>query len=38
MQILDWHLGRKQAEQAAQYVAQEIETNTDLAALRGSGE
>ena len=38
MQILDWHLGRKQAEQAAQYVAEEIETNTDLAALRGSGE
>jgi NTE family protein len=33
MQILDWHLGRKQAEQAARYVAQEIATNAALAEL-----
>lgn len=35
MQILDWHLGRKQAEQAAQYVAQEVTSNPALAQLAG---
>jgi NTE family protein len=35
MQILDWHLGRKQAEQAAQYVTREVATNPALAALAG---
>lgn len=30
MQILDWHLGRAQAELAAQYVADEVETNSAL--------
>ncbi|WP_017670717.1 cyclic nucleotide-binding and patatin-like phospholipase domain-containing protein [Blastomonas sp. AAP53] len=33
MQILDWHLGRKQAEQAAHYVAQEVASNPVLASL-----
>lgn len=35
MQILDWHLGRKQADQAARYVAEEVARNADLAGLRG---
>ncbi|MEZ5708987.1 MAG: patatin-like phospholipase family protein [Blastomonas sp.] len=30
MQILDWHLGRKQAQLAAEYVAQQVEENDDL--------
>jgi NTE family protein len=34
MQILDWHLGRKQAEQAARYVAEQIAVNADLAQLQ----
>ncbi|WP_069051061.1 cyclic nucleotide-binding and patatin-like phospholipase domain-containing protein [Blastomonas sp. RAC04] len=37
MQILDWHLGRKQAEQAARYVAEEVVANPALAALQSSG-
>lgn len=34
MQILDWHLGRKQADQAARYVADELAVNPALAALQ----
>lgn len=34
MQILDWHLGRKQAEQAARYVAEEVASNPDLGRLK----
>jgi len=33
MQILDWHLGRKQAEHAAQYVTEQVRTNPDLRKL-----
>jgi NTE family protein len=33
MQILDWHLGRKQAEQAARYVAEQVAANPALADL-----
>ncbi|WP_373489063.1 cyclic nucleotide-binding and patatin-like phospholipase domain-containing protein [Blastomonas sp.] len=34
MQILDWHLGRKQASAAASYVADQLATNAELIALR----
>ncbi|MFN3818430.1 cyclic nucleotide-binding and patatin-like phospholipase domain-containing protein [Blastomonas sp.] len=37
MQILDWHLGRKQAEEAARYVAEQVAANPALAALRAPG-
>jgi NTE family protein len=33
MQILDWHLGRKQAEQAAHYAEQQVASHPDLRAL-----
>lgn len=33
MQILDWHLGREQADKAADYVAQAVMENADLAAI-----
>ncbi|WOE75672.1 cyclic nucleotide-binding and patatin-like phospholipase domain-containing protein [Alterisphingorhabdus coralli] len=33
MQILDWHLGREQAEKAAEYVAQQLGENEELARL-----
>jgi len=33
MQILDWHLGRKQADQAARYVEQQVASHPDLQAL-----
>ncbi|WP_438728174.1 patatin-like phospholipase family protein [Parasphingorhabdus sp. DH2-15] len=35
MQILDWHLGRKQAEIAADYVTQQLSEHEGLAALQG---
>jgi NTE family protein len=34
MQILDWHLGRKQAEIAADYVTQQLSEHEGLAALQ----
>ncbi|MEO1046674.1 MAG: cyclic nucleotide-binding and patatin-like phospholipase domain-containing protein [Pseudomonadota bacterium] len=33
MQILDWHLGREQAEKASDYVAEQVAGNADLSAL-----
>ncbi|MEM1133904.1 MAG: cyclic nucleotide-binding and patatin-like phospholipase domain-containing protein [Pseudomonadota bacterium] len=33
MQILDWHLGREQAEKAADYVAEQLAENSELAQL-----
>jgi NTE family protein len=33
MQILDWHLGRKQAEQAARYVEQQVASHPELGGL-----
>lgn len=35
MQILDWHLGRKQADQAAHYVEQQVAAYAPLRQLAG---